>query len=220
MNVSEFFLGIITCASIMVYEEEWFMPRESIIRDRYTVHDASTLVIKSRLLLTHADGFQFPMVTATDPTGSSSLSEAANNNTTPNNAPTTSDPSNDPISSLSNPVGAPAGKPYYDTLRTTLRATIASKRAIDEQLLITEENIYKLETNYLDDTSAAGNIIRGFDNWVKGVVVTSSTGGEGGGNTLGRKRAATVAQINTNSGTVKDDDRIFSGSSVAWTRVC
>jgi len=96
------------------------------------------------------------------------------------------------------------GRPYYESLRTTLRGTITKKRQIDEQLAALEENIFKLETNYLEDTNGAGNIVRGFDNWVKGVVVGNDRRGDD------RKARARV----------RDEDRIFSSSSISWIRVC
>lgn len=96
------------------------------------------------------------------------------------------------------------GRPYYESLRSTLRGTLAKKRALDEQLAALEEDIYKLEGSYLEETSNAGNIVRGFDNWVKGVVV-------GGENKRGDDRKARAR--------FRDEDRIFSRSSVAWTRV-
>ena len=95
------------------------------------------------------------------------------------------------------------GRPYYENLRATLRGTLAKKRALDEQLAALEDNIYKLETSYLEDTSNAGNIVRGFDNWVKGVVV---------GNEKGRDDRKARARV-------RDEDRIFSHSSISWVRV-
>ncbi|KAF2157278.1 NuA4-domain-containing protein [Myriangium duriaei CBS 260.36] len=94
------------------------------------------------------------------------------------------------------------GRPYYESLRTTLRGTLTKKRQIDEQLATLEEQIYKLETNYLEDTTGAGNIVRGFDNWVKGVVIGNDRRGD---DRKGRTR-------------VRDDDRIFSNSSMTWIK--
>lgn len=96
------------------------------------------------------------------------------------------------------------GRPYYENLRATLRGTLAKKRVLDEQLAALEDNIYKLESSYLEETSGAGNIVRGFDNWVKGVVV--------GGDKRGDDRKARAR--------VRDEDRIFSRSSMTWVRVC
>ncbi|KAK3669834.1 hypothetical protein LTR78_010292 [Recurvomyces mirabilis] len=92
------------------------------------------------------------------------------------------------------------GRPYYESLRTSLRQTLEKKRKLDEQLAALEDNIFKTEGNYLEETANSGNIIRGFDGWVKGVQV----GGRGGDD---RRR-----------GRVRDEDRMFSRSSVSWMR--
>lgn len=96
------------------------------------------------------------------------------------------------------------GRPYYENLRTSLRETLNKKRKLDEQIAALEDNIYKMEGSYLEETNGAGNIVRGFDGWVKGVVV----GGD--------KRAADDRKARTR---VRDEDRIFSRSSMSWMRV-
>ena len=96
------------------------------------------------------------------------------------------------------------GRPHYENLRATLRGTIAKKRELDERLAAIEDSIFKLEGSYLEETSAAGNIVRGFDNWVKGVVVGSD-------NKRGDDRKTRTR--------VRDEDRIFSRSSMTWMRV-
>jgi len=93
------------------------------------------------------------------------------------------------------------GRPYYESLRTTLRATLEKKRKLDEQLAAIEDQIFKAEGTYLEETASSGNIVRGFDGWVKGVQV----GGRGG---EGRR-----------GGRVRDEERIFSRSSVSWMKV-
>lgn len=106
------------------------------------------------------------------------------------------------------------GRPYYESLRTTLRGTLAKKCALDEQLATLEEHIYKLESNYLEDTSGAGNIVRGFDNWVKGVVIGNDGGGGGSSSSRrGDDRKGRTLRV-------RDEDRIFSNSSMTWIRVC
>lgn len=97
------------------------------------------------------------------------------------------------------------GRPYYESLRNTLKSTLAKKRQLDEQLQALEDNIYKMESSYLEETNGAGNIVRGFDGWVKGVVV-------GGDKKSVDDRKARVR--------VRDEDRIFSRSSMSWIRVC
>jgi len=68
-----------------------------------------------------------------------------------------------------------------------------------------EENIYRIETTYLEETTA-GNIIKGFDNYIKGST-GASTIGAGGGTATRRK------------GGITDADRIFSRSSASFVRV-
>lgn len=93
------------------------------------------------------------------------------------------------------------GRPYYEQLRTTLRGTLDKKRKLDEQLASLEDQIFKLEGTYLEETSNSGNIVRGFDGWVKGVTVGGRAGDD-------RRR-----------GRVRDEDRVFSHSSVGWMKV-
>lgn len=94
------------------------------------------------------------------------------------------------------------GRPYYESLRTTLRQTLEKKRKLDEQLAAVEEAIFKTEGNYLEETANSGNIVRGFDGWVKGVQV----GGRGGADDRRRGR-------------VRDEERVFSRSSISWMKV-
>ncbi|KAF2636702.1 NuA4-domain-containing protein [Massarina eburnea CBS 473.64] len=108
------------------------------------------------------------------------------------------------------PAGAPSttnnpsqGVPYYERLRRDLRDSLQKKRALDMSLEQLENNILRAETQYLEETSA-GNIIKGFDNYIKGAAVTSTTSGAG---TAGRRKA-----------NVSDADRIFSQSSRSFLR--
>ncbi|EGP87194.1 unnamed protein product [Zymoseptoria tritici ST99CH_1A5] len=96
------------------------------------------------------------------------------------------------------------GRPYYESLRTNLRATLEKKRRLDEQLAMVEEQIHKHEGNYLEETANSGNIVRGFDGWVKGVTI--SAGGRG-------------AVDDRRRGRVREEDRVFSRSSVGWMRL-
>lgn len=70
-----------------------------------------------------------------------------------------------------------------------------------------EDNIFKLETAYLEETSA-GNIVKGFDNYIKGSAGIGAGGGAGAGTATRRKAA------------INDADRIFSRSSASFLRVC
>ncbi|KAF2187788.1 NuA4-domain-containing protein [Zopfia rhizophila CBS 207.26] len=94
--------------------------------------------------------------------------------------------------------------PYYEKLRRDLREALQKKRILDSNLVQIEENILRVETSYLEETSA-GNIIKGFDNYIKGAT-TSSTAGSGPG-TVTRRKAA-----------INDADRIFSRSSASFMR--
>ncbi|KAF2421018.1 NuA4-domain-containing protein [Tothia fuscella] len=96
------------------------------------------------------------------------------------------------------------GMPYYDRLRRDLRDLLQKKRAADSQIAILEDRIYGIETDYLEQTTA-GNIIKGFDNYVKGST-GASTLGVGGGTATRRKGGITEA------------DRIFSRSSANFLR--
>lgn len=64
-----------------------------------------------------------------------------------------------------------------------------------------EEQLYQAETRYLEDTSGMGNVIRGFENYIK----NSAAGPSGGG--AGRRKTI-----------VNDADRIFSRSSASFNR--
>ncbi|OAL07553.1 NuA4-domain-containing protein [Phaeosphaeriaceae sp. SRC1lsM3a] len=95
------------------------------------------------------------------------------------------------------------GMPYYERLRRDLRESLQKKRTVDNTLLHLEEQILKHETTYLEETSA-GNIIKGFDNYIKGTTTTATAGGAG---TATRRKAP-----------VGDTDRIFSRSSTSFLR--
>ncbi|KAF2196840.1 NuA4-domain-containing protein [Delitschia confertaspora ATCC 74209] len=97
------------------------------------------------------------------------------------------------------------GMPYYEKLRRELRDTLQKKRLLDQSLAQLEENILRVETSYLEETSA-GNIIKGFDNYIKGSTTISAAGG-GGPGAGGRRKAA-----------VSEADRIFSRSSASFLR--
>ncbi|KAK7564512.1 histone acetyltransferase subunit NuA4-domain-containing protein [Phyllosticta citricarpa] len=94
---------------------------------------------------------------------------------------------------------ATRGLPYYEKLRKDLRDALQKKRLLDNALNNLEETIYRAETNYLEETTA-GNIVKGFDNYIKGS--TASTVSNIGGANAARRKAA-----------VNDQDRIFSRSS-------
>ncbi|KAL6246474.1 hypothetical protein RBB50_006711 [Rhinocladiella similis] len=108
------------------------------------------------------------------------------------------------------------GLPYYEKLRRDLRDTLQKKRLLDRNMAAVEDQIHRQETAYLEETSIAGNIVKGFDNYIKASAVAgaaTSAGGTisgsaaGGGLGAGRRKAV-----------VNDSDRIFSRSSVSYMR--
>ncbi|KAF1912416.1 histone acetyltransferase subunit NuA4-domain-containing protein [Ampelomyces quisqualis] len=108
-----------------------------------------------------------------------------------------------PGSSKDAATDASRGMPYYERLRRDLRESLQKKRQVDNSLLALEDQILKHETTYLEETSS-GNIIKGFDNYIKGTTTTATAGGAG---TATRRKAH-----------VSDADRIFSRSSTSFLR--
>ncbi|GLI77186.1 hypothetical protein PoHVEF18_005472 [Penicillium ochrochloron] len=99
------------------------------------------------------------------------------------------------------------GLPYYEKLRRELRDTIQKKRLMDKSMAQLEDQIYRFEQTYLEETTA-GNIIKGFDNYIKGSSSGSSLGVSGlslGSGVGGRRKAQ-----------VTDSDRVFSRSSASY----
>ena len=103
------------------------------------------------------------------------------------------------------------GLPYYEKLRRDLRDTITKKRTLDRNLQNLEATIFSEETKYLEETSAAGNIVKGFDNYIKAAATTASSnlnsGTISGAAAGGARRKAAVS----------DGDRVFSKSSVGYS---
>ncbi|OQE09352.1 hypothetical protein PENVUL_c006G05229 [Penicillium vulpinum] len=103
---------------------------------------------------------------------------------------------------------ASRGLPYYEKLRRELRDTLQKKRLMDKSMSQLEDQIFRFEQSYLEETTA-GNIIKGFDNYIKGSANGSSLGAAGlglGGSMGGSRRKAQVTE----------SDRVFSRSSASY----
>ncbi|KAJ3356250.1 hypothetical protein GGF32_001571 [Allomyces javanicus] len=92
-------------------------------------------------------------------------------------------------------------------LEAQLIELIAQKQKAERNLVDLEFRLYQLEGNYLEETAAGGNIVRGFDGYTGSGARSASTpggGGLGGSGSGSQKRARAP---------VADTDRIFSMSS-------
>lgn len=64
---------------------------------------------------------------------------------------------------------------HYETAKKELRELLIRKKQADKDLAQLEAQLYKLEGNYLEDTQQGGNIVRGFDGYLKGMVNSRKT---------------------------------------------
>lgn len=110
------------------------------------------------------------------------------------------------------------GIPYYEKLKRDLRETLQKKRLLDKNLATLEDQIYRIESTYLEETSGAGNIIKGFDNYIKGsALIGSGGGGGGGGGGMGGGGGGGGGTSTRRKG-VGEMDRVFSRSSCSFMR--
>jgi chromatin modification-related protein EAF6 len=98
-------------------------------------------------------------------------------------------------------------------LRRDLRDTLQKKRLLDRNLASIEDNIYRQETTYLEETSVAGNIVKGFDNYIKASATASASAGTVSGSAIGGGLGASRRKA-----AINDSDRIFSRSSTSYMR--
>ncbi|KAF7502795.1 hypothetical protein GJ744_005054 [Endocarpon pusillum] len=120
------------------------------------------------------------------------------------------------------------GLPYYEKLRRDLRDTLQKKRILDKNMAALEEQIYRQETSYLEETSTAGNIIKGFDNYIKSSAISGSSSAAGAGGGGSGHGAGTISGSAAGGGggpatgrrkpVINDTDRVFSRSSTAYMR--
>lgn len=85
------------------------------------------------------------------------------------------------------------------SIAAEIEMALAKKRALDTELLNVERQIYALETSYLENTAALGDLIRGW-----GDFTTPTSPGGPGGSTMTKKKKK-----------IHDSERIFSSSSVS-----
>ncbi|KAG6331122.1 hypothetical protein ID866_7966 [Astraeus odoratus] len=88
-------------------------------------------------------------------------------------------------------------KARYDKVKDELVKMLTKKRAADRELAQTELAIYNLETAYLTDTASTGNIVHGFDGYLKPTQGAAAR----------RKHE------------IGEGDRWFSNSSGTWSKV-
>lgn len=101
-----------------------------------------------------------------------------------------------------------AGSSHADVL-SELKMMQRGKRELEEKLGRVERQIFDIEASYLEETWSYGNVVRGWDGFVKrelksddpGLSVTRSVAFGGGSNPTRFRK-------------MKDSDRIFSKSSV------
>ncbi|KAF9221677.1 NuA4-domain-containing protein [Gyrodon lividus] len=87
-------------------------------------------------------------------------------------------------------------KARYERVKDELSKMLMKKRAADRQLAQIELTIYNLETAYLTDTATTGNIIHGFDGYLKPTQGAAA-----------RRKYE-----------IGDADRWFSSSSGTWSK--
>ncbi|KIH86994.1 hypothetical protein SPBR_08676 [Sporothrix brasiliensis 5110] len=86
------------------------------------------------------------------------------------------------------------GMPYYEKSRQHLKELLQKRKVLERQLHTREEAISQKESEYLENT-ISGNIITGFDNYVKGITGAAA-----------QRRKTGLTEAN----------RVFSRSSISY----
>lgn len=96
----------------------------------------------------------------------------------------------------------------YETTKKALKSGISKKRHIDRTLTDLESQIFLFEGSYLSNTAASGgNIVKGFDSYLKTNAVTGGS--------------SKISSINTSmlgGQEIAPEDRMFSISSATYKR--
>ncbi|OJJ33997.1 hypothetical protein ASPWEDRAFT_41896 [Aspergillus wentii DTO 134E9] len=152
-----------------------------------------------------------PPATSATPNGAGTSATATNTGTSNSNGAGAGTTAAAATATVPEQNGNNRGLPYYEKLRRDLRDTLQKKRLMDKSMAQLEDQIFRYEQNYLEETTA-GNIIKGFDNYIKG---SSNTAGlSAGGLTLTGSSIGTARR----KAQVSDVDRVFSRSSASYLR--
>ncbi|KAK0546259.1 chromatin modification- protein eaf6 [Tilletia horrida] len=116
----------------------------------------------------------------------------------------------------------------YLALKSSLKSGLNKKRLIDRTLTDIEQQLWLFEGSYLSATAAAGgNIVKGYDNYLKASTGTGGGSGAGGGSQSRNAAAALAAAAAAGTGPggiagshpeVPLEDRMFSLSSTTYLR--
>lgn len=131
-------------------------------------------------------------------------------------------------SSSSLPESLEEAQQRYTSLKSHLDTCLAKKRTIDRSLADLESQIWLFEGSYFQSTAASGgNIIKGFDNYLKTTAGLAGGAGSSRGGAAAQAQAMAAAaaaqnnpaaQLVMENGEVPPEDRVFSASSLTYQR--
>ncbi|KAF4213810.1 hypothetical protein CNMCM8980_005951 [Aspergillus fumigatiaffinis] len=160
---------------------------------------------------TAATGTSTGTTTATAPATAGAAGATTSSQPSSTNNPTTGNANTNTSTTTTDPNSGNRGLPYYEKLRRDLRDALQKKRLMDKSMAQLEDQIFRFEQSYLEETTA-GNIIKGFDNYIKGSGSSTGLGASGIALTGGMGGAA------RRKAQVTDADRVFSRSSASFMR--